>query len=106
VLSDFRPQWHHIFPKKYLEGKVDDSLIDALANIAVIGPEINIRISAKDPLSYITKYNITRAKLGQQFIEPDVTSVETRDFEAWLHSRARRLAEEGNALLSALRGEA
>ena len=33
----------------YLEGKVDESLIDALANIAVIGPEINIRISAKDP---------------------------------------------------------
>ena len=45
VLADFRPQWHHIFPKKYLEGNVNEGL-DALANIAVIGPEINIRISA------------------------------------------------------------
>jgi Protein of unknown function DUF262 len=53
VLADFRPEWHHVFPKKYLSGKVDESLIDALANIAVIGSEINIRISAKDPMSYI-----------------------------------------------------
>ena len=22
VLADFRPQWHHVFPKKYLEGAV------------------------------------------------------------------------------------
>jgi hypothetical protein len=70
VLADFRPQWHHIFPKKYLEGKVDEALIDALANIAVIGPEINIRISAKDPMSYIAKYNITTEKLTQQFCGP------------------------------------
>ena len=62
LLADFRPQWHHIFPKKYLNGKVEEDLVDALANIAVIGPEINIRISAKDPMSYIAKHKITDAK--------------------------------------------
>jgi hypothetical protein len=67
LLADFRPQWHHIFPGKYLEGKVDEALIDALANIAVIGPTINIRISAADPLSYVTKYSISQHKLDQQF---------------------------------------
>ena len=49
---------------------VDDSLIDALANIPVIGPEINIRISAKDPMSYIAKHKMTDEKLSQQFIDP------------------------------------
>jgi len=40
VLEDFQPQWHHIFPKKFLEDKYDDIDINALANIAVIGPTI------------------------------------------------------------------
>jgi hypothetical protein len=24
LLADFRPQWHHVFPRKYLEGKVEE----------------------------------------------------------------------------------
>jgi len=103
VLADFRPQWHHIFPKKHLEGKVDDTLIDALANIAVIGPEINIRISAKDPMNYIVKYDITAERLAQQFIDARITSVSTPQYETWLRGRAQRLAEEGNAFLQELK---
>jgi hypothetical protein len=71
VLADFRPQWHHIFPAKYLEGQVESGLVDALANIAVIGPAINIRISAKAPLDYVTRYRISPERLQQQFIEPE-----------------------------------
>ena len=102
LLAEFRPQWHHIFPKKYLEGNVDDALSDALANIAVIGPEINIRISAKDPMSYIAKYNITDDKLAKQFVEPRSLSVSHEGYEAWLRDRAIRLAHAGNAFLSEL----
>lgn len=101
VLSDFKPQWHHIFPKKYLEGKVvDDSLIDALANIAVIGPSINIRISANDPMSYVMKYKITTEKLAQQYIDSRLTSISTAEYPKWLDLRAGKLAEEGNAFLA------
>lgn len=104
VLSDFRPQWHHIFPKKYLEGNVNDTLVDAIANIAVIGPEINIRISAKDPLSYVEKYKITKEKLGQQFIGTDFTKVSFGEFEAWLKNRAQILSDQANEFLRELRG--
>ena len=103
VLKDFRPQWHHVFPQKYLEGNVDDALVGALANIAVIGPKINIRISAKDPMSYIEKYGITAEKLQQQFIDVDITSVSHAGFEGWLHDRAGKLAAEGQAFLDELR---
>jgi hypothetical protein len=103
LLADFRPQWHHVFPSKYLEGKVDESKIDALANIAVIGPAINIRISAADPLSYVTKYQITQDKLDQQFIDPDFTTIPTAKYAEWLERRAERLAKEGNAFLAELR---
>lgn len=103
VLSDFSPQWHHVFPKKFLENKVDQTLIDALANIAVIGPEINIRISAKEPMKYIAKYGISSKKLEQQFIGPDITTMDVGQYETWLRHRAEKLAHEGNAFLSELR---
>ena len=102
LLTAFRPQWHHIFPKKYLAGKVDDALVDALGNIAVIGTEINIRISAKDPMNYIAKYAITDDKLEQQFIDPATLSIDHAEYEAWLRARAERLAVAANEFLKSL----
>jgi hypothetical protein len=106
LLADFRPQWHHIFPRKLLEShKVNNDKIDALANIAVIGPNINIRISAKDPMDYIQKYKITGEKLAQQFIEPEIRSTSVADYEQWLNERAQRLADAGNSFLGKLIGD-
>jgi hypothetical protein len=105
VLADFRPQWHHIFPSKYLEGHVSDAEVDALANIAVIGPSINIRISARSPMDYVARYDISPSKLGQQFIEPGFTSVAFSSYGSWLSARAQRLADEANAFLSELRSD-
>lgn len=105
ALADFRPQWHHVFPTKYLDGHADDSLVDALANIAVIGPSINIRISAKSPLDYVSRYQITPQKLEQQFIDPEFTSVSFEGYETWLRRRAARLADTANKFLSDLRRE-
>lgn len=97
LLADFRPQWHHIFPKKFLEGNYNGDRIDALANIAVIGPTINIRISAKDPMDYIQRYRVAPDKLAQQFIEEDIAQLTVEDYETWLHTRAERLARPATA---------
>lgn len=102
LLADYRPQWHHIFPKKFLEGKVQADSVDALANIAVIGPSINIRISAKAPMNYIARYSIAREKLQQQFISEDITTIGVTGFVKWLNERAERLAKAGNEFLSDL----
>lgn len=103
ALADFRPQWHHVFPKRYLTGHVDNGLVDALANIAVIGPSINIRIQAKDPLSYVQRYSITPEKLRQQFIDPGFVSVSFDAYPEWLNQRAERLAHEANSYLDELK---
>ena len=103
VLADFRPQWHHVFPSKYLDGHVNDEFVDALANIAVIGPSINIRISAKAPMDYVTRYKIPAEKLEQQFIDREFTSVPFSGYESWTCRRAERLSKEANAFLSELR---
>lgn len=104
VLDDFRPQWHHVFPRKFLEGKVAAESIDSLANIAVIGPTINIRISAKDPLDYIDRYEISRSKLMEQYIDEDISSMTIQGYQQWLVSRAGRLADSANDYLTELRG--
>ena len=103
ALADFRPQWHHIFPGKYLESHNNGSATDALANIAVIGPAINIRISARAPLDYVNRYNITADKLKQQFIDPQFTQVAIAQHENWVQQRAERLAKEANIFLADLR---
>jgi hypothetical protein len=103
LLRDFRPQWHHVFPKKFLEGHVPTDEIDALANIATIGPQINIRISAKDPLDYIERYSITADKLEAQFISGDLADMTIANFRPWLERRARLLADAANTYLKALR---
>jgi hypothetical protein len=102
VLADFRPQWHHIFPKKFLSGKFDDDQINALANIAVIGPNINIRISSKDPMDYLDRYKISAEKLQQQFIPTDRCEFKVDNYLTFLSRRAQILADQANALLDSL----
>ena len=99
MLSDFKPQWHHIYPRKFLKDQVDDALVDALSNIAVIGPEINIRISAKDPLKYLDKYEITNDKLRQQFIDQPRDQFSITAFDAFLKRRSAALALAANQML-------
>ncbi len=103
AMAGFRPQWHHIFPKKYLEGKRVNEFTDALANIAVIGPKINIRISDKSPLDYVRKYKISDQKLCQQFIDPGFVNVPSNEYENWVYQRATQLAKQANAFLGELK---
>lgn len=104
LLAGFQPQYHHIFPKKFLEGQVEAELIDALANIAIIGPSINIRISKQNPMNYIPKYNITAEKLRQQYISGQITSTTVDQYGKWVRNRADELAKVGNEFLESLRG--
>ena len=104
LLKDFRPQWHHIFPKNFLEGRYSRGQVDSLANIAVIGPGINIRISDQDPMSYLDKYEISADKLRQQLIPSDRESFAIGKFVEFIKARSQRLAEEANLRLDALRG--
>jgi hypothetical protein len=102
VLEDFQPQWHHIFPKKFLGDKYEDADINALANIAVIGPKINIRISAKNPMEYLKKYKITDEKLSQQFITNNLAVTPVEKYTDFLKQRANMLTTEANKYLSEL----
>ncbi len=105
LLAGFQPQFHHVFPKKFLDGLVDNALIDALANIAIIGPAINIRISKQNPMDYIPKYKITADKLRQQFISGQIANTTVKQYPDWVRTRADELAGAGNEFLEGLRGD-
>jgi hypothetical protein len=102
LLADFRPQWHHIYPKKFLNKKVEPEKIDSLANIAVIGPDINIRISNQDPMKYLDKYAISEEKLRQQFVDWNRAGFTIDQYNDFLDARASRLASEANDYLLTL----
>lgn len=106
LLVGFRPQWHHVFPRGYmLKQGIAEEKVDALANIAVIGPTINIRISDKSPMDYIARYEIAMEKLAAQYITSDVQSVAPSAYVEWLEARASTLSGAGNAFLDELRQE-
>lgn len=106
LLAGFRPQWHHVFPRKVLENaQVPEDRINALANIAVIGPGANIRISAKNPMDYIREHNIDAERLAQQYIDPDIDQMPVTGYDEWLDRRAQRLADAANAYLARLRAQ-
>jgi hypothetical protein len=102
LLEDYAPQWHHIFPKKFLGNQVDEGSVNALANIAAIGPSINIRISNKDPMKYLDKYSISDTKLQQQFVEWPRADFTIAKYDAFLAARAQQLADAANAFLMEL----
>jgi hypothetical protein len=102
ALCDFRPQWHHIFPQKFLTKHVDEDQINALANIAVIGASMNIRISAKNPMDYLDRYKISGDKLSQQFIPSNREDFRLEKYRRFLEKRANVLATKANDFLTSL----
>ena len=107
-MGPYEPEWHHIFPRKWLRDNVpgiEKKFIDSVANMAVISGEANRKIAAKAPKDYIAELNLAaRGLLDQQAI-PDLTFVEPNQYKDWLHTRAERLAQSSNEYLEQLRGE-
>jgi hypothetical protein len=112
LVAGFSPQFHHIFPRGFLTDKqtgeprsgITADQVEALANIAIIGAGVNIRISDKDPLAYFAKYGICPDKRTQQFIEGPVEAMNRGNYPSWLNARAQTLADAANLFLDELRG--
>lgn len=102
LTSGFSPQFHHIFPRGFLAEKVPAFEIEALANIAIIGQGVNIKISDSDPLAYFDRYGISEAKRQAQLIEGQVSSMTPENFTPWLEERAEALADAANAFMQTL----
>jgi hypothetical protein len=97
----FKPEWHHIFPRKILRGSFDDSLIDSIANIAVLNEKANRSFSAKFPLDYLKEYSVKLERLAEQSV-PANGLLELNRFEDFLKLRAEMLAESATSYVQGL----
>ncbi len=100
LFRGFRPQFHHIFPRNFLHGKAAPEQIEALANIAIIGASVNIRINDSDPLEYFKKYEIDADRRSQQLITGNVSGMTPVAFPRWLEKRAQTLADAANDFIA------
>jgi hypothetical protein len=66
----FKPEWHHIFPRKILKGNYDESQVDAIANIAVLNEKANRSFSGNPPSKYLEEHGVKPARLEEQAIPP------------------------------------
>lgn len=114
VTSGFQPQWHHIYPRAVLAGKVKDDDINALANITVMNEGTNIRkLGGKEPWRYIRDCIISPAELASHLIPPRF--VEAADnpkaesvwsvaaYTNFVLERAELLAKASNEFLTSLK---
>lgn len=105
----YQPEWHHIFPRKWLKdnvSKIEKKHIDSVANMAVISSEANRKIATKAPNVYVNEINLAARGLLEQQAVPDPSNVQPDEYLDWLKSRAERLAQESNKYLAELRNQA
>ncbi len=97
----FKPEWHHVFPRKVVRGRFDDSLVDSLANIAVLNEKANRAFSGKPPRQYLEKHVVAADRLEEQAV-PDATSLDVDRFEEFLQHRSTELAKRATDYLERL----
>ncbi len=68
----FKQEWHHFFPKKFLEGNnVDESKINLLTNIVVLNEKANRTFTSKEPKEYLKTRNVGIERLTEQIVPTD-----------------------------------
>jgi hypothetical protein len=92
INEGFKPEWHHIFPRKVVKDSFDSTLVDSIANIAVLNEKANRSFSGKTPQKYLKEHNVKQERLDEQAV-PAGGLLEVSKFEEFLKVRAERLAE-------------
>jgi hypothetical protein len=97
----FKPEWHHIFPRKLVKDSFDGTLVDSIANIAVLNEKANRSFSAKPPAQYLKDHGVKPERLDEQAVPADGL-LEVGKFEEFLKRRSERLAAEATAYVQGL----
>jgi hypothetical protein len=101
INDGFKPEWHHIFPRKVVKDIYDGSLVDAIANIAVLNEKANRSFSAKVPQQYLQEHDVKPERLQEQAV-PSGNLLNVENFEQFVKVRAEKLAERATTYLQGL----
>ena len=109
--SDFGTHRHHIFPKAHLvrqgyseQNKIQNALMNEIANLAIITDETNIKISDKEPFKYLKSIEEKYPNALQNQLIPNDTRLWKNDnFIEFLKTRRELIASEINSFLEKYR---
>ena len=104
ALKKFNPDFHHIFPRANLKGKIETATdADSAANIACIRKETNLKIGKQDPSEYMQ--DISDGLLNEQFVPTDRSLFTLERYNEFLDRRAEMLAKAANEFMDKLSEE-
>jgi hypothetical protein len=92
----FEPEWHHVFPRAYMnrEGKsIDKEEVNSFANIAVLAQKANRSFRANAPKEYISEYKVTNEMLKQQIVPINRLYRSAPHFRSFLKVRGKWLSD-------------
>ena len=96
-----RNEFHHIFPKKYLERKsvYDKKEINCLANFCFLNNADNQKIKDKDPKTY---KSLLPSDSIEEILESAICPINAldMDFRDFIEIRSKKLAEKAEALIN------
>jgi predicted nucleic acid-binding protein len=92
----FKPEWHHIFPRKIVKDSFAPALVDSIANIAVLNEKANRSFGAKPPAKYLAEHGVKSERLEEQAVPAD-GMLDIAKFEVFLKKRAENLARRATA---------
>ena len=105
LLERFDPDWHHIFPRAFLRDEgVPEERWNLFANIAVVASNTNKGFGAKPPEAYLDYFEVGDDLLTEQLVSTDRGALRAQDYESFLATRARTLADAANRYYDGLAG--
>lgn len=111
--KNFAINRHHIFPRALLKkhgysesNKIQNAIVNEIANMAIITDITNIKISDKEPMIYLPSVaeNYPTA-LKSQFVPDDEELWRVESFELFIKTRRVLIADAMNAFLSSYKDD-
>lgn len=101
VGPDNRIELHHFFPRSVLKSEgVQRKLYDDFSNVVFLSRKANREIRYSMPIDYIKKNKIEENRLSAQFIPLDEDLWRLENFEKFLISRRKAIANAMNQYLT------
>ena len=91
-------QFHHVFPRAYMRGKVGAENVNSIVNIALIPADLNLRIGKQPPSRYLSAFSDANpdwsSTLDSHAIEGTAKDALDRDdFQCFVEHRSHSLAK-------------
>lgn len=91
--------YHHFFPKKFMEGKAEEFYVNHILNITIVDDYLNKRkIKTKAPSIYMTEFKNQNKELKKtmktHLIDIDTFGVFDDDYELFFKKRAKAISQE------------